>query len=70
MRDWRLAGFSLMTCFVALSVSASGTGGGGANGTTTTRDSLTGTTWTLLALADEDIDPALPAVTLRFDADG
>jgi heat shock protein HslJ len=59
-----------MTCFVALSVSASGTGGGGANGTTTTRDSLTGTTWTLLALADEDIDPALPAVTLRFDADG
>jgi heat shock protein HslJ len=68
MQDWRLAGFFVMTCFVALSVSASGTGGGGADGAT--GGSLTGTSWNLVALAGEDIDPALPAVTLRFDADG
>ena len=68
MHDWRLAGFFVMTCFVAFGVSASGTGGGGADGAS--RESLTGTSWNLVALAGEDIDPALPAVTLRFDADG
>jgi heat shock protein HslJ len=68
MQDWRLAGFFVMTCFVAFGVSASATGGGGANGST--GGSLTGTSWNLVALAGESIDPARPAVTLRFDADG
>jgi heat shock protein HslJ len=57
-----------MTCFVAFGVSASGAGGGSANGATS--ESLTGTSWTLVALAGEEIDPALPAVTLRLEADG
>ena len=68
MFDWRLAGFFVMSCFVVFGASASGTGGGGADGAT--GGSLTGTSWTLVALAGEDIDPALPAVTLRFGEDG
>jgi heat shock protein HslJ len=68
MHDWRLAGFFVMSCFVVFGASASGTGGGGADDTT--RDSLTGTSWNLVMLAGEDIDPALPAVTLRFEAEG
>ena len=57
MHDRSLVGFFLMTCFVAFGVNASVTGGGGADGTT--RDSLTGTSWNLVALTGEDIDPAL-----------
>jgi heat shock protein HslJ len=68
MQDWRLAGFFVMTCFVAYGVSASDTGGGGVDGAT--GGLLSGTSWNLVALAGEDIDPALPTVTLRFDADG
>jgi len=41
MPDWRSAGFFVMTCFVAIGVSASGTGGGSAHGATD--ESLTGT---------------------------
>jgi heat shock protein HslJ len=67
MHDWSLAGLFLMTCFVAFGVNASVTGGGGADGTT--RDALAGTSWNLVALTGEDIDPALPTVTLRFNAD-
>ena len=67
MHDWRLAGFFVMSCFVVYGASASGTGGGAHD---TTRDSLTGTTWNLVMLAGEDIDPALPTVTLRFEAEG
>ena len=68
MHDWSLVGFFLMTCFVAFGVNASVTGGGGAEGTT--RDALDDTSWNLVALMGEDIDPALPTVTVRFDADG
>jgi len=68
MQDWRLAGFFVMTCFVALNVSALGTGERGTDGATS--GSLSGTTWNLVALAGEGVDPTLPAVTLRFDADG
>ncbi|MGB5278048.1 MAG: META domain-containing protein [Gammaproteobacteria bacterium] len=68
MYDWSLAGLFLMTCFVAFGVNASVTGGGGADGAT--RDALTGTSWNLVALMGEDIDPALPTVTLHFDVDG
>ncbi len=68
MHGWLLAGLFVTGCFVVAGVSALGTGGGGANGTT--RDSLIGTTWTLVALWGEDVDPALPVVTLRFNADG
>ncbi|MGB5728247.1 MAG: META domain-containing protein [Thiogranum sp.] len=68
MNDWRLAGFFVMSCFIAFGVSASGTGGGSANGAAS--GSLTATSWNLVALAGEEIDPAQPAVTLRFEADG
>jgi len=64
----RLARFFLMTWFVAFAVSASGSGGGSAHGAT--GDSLAGTSWNLVALAGDDIDPALPTPTLRFEADG
>ena len=68
MHDWRLTGFFVMSCFIAFGVSASGTGGDGADGATS--GSLTATSWNLVALAGEKIDPAQPAVTLRFEADG
>jgi heat shock protein HslJ len=68
MFDWRLAGFFVMSCFVVFGASASGTGGGGAHDTT--RDSITGTSWNLVTLAGEAIDPELPAVTLRFEVEG
>ena len=68
MYYWSLAGFFLMACFFAFGTSASVTGGGGANGAS--RDPLTGTSWNLVALMGEDIDLALPTVSLRFDADG
>ena len=68
MHDWRLAGFFIMASFVASGVSVSGTGGDGADGAS--RDSLTGTSWNLVTLGDEDIDPELPAVTLRFEVEG
>jgi len=64
----RLARFFLMTFFVAVGAGASGPDGGSANATTS--DSLAGTSWNLVALAGGEIDPALPAVTLRFEADG
>lgn len=68
MHDWRLAGFFVIGCFFVFGVSASGSGGGGDNGMT--RNSLVGKTWTLVALEGEGVDPALPAVTLRFGSDG
>ena len=68
MHDWSLAGFFLMTCFIAFGVNASVTGGGGAEGAT--RDALDDTSWNLVVLMGEDIDSALPTVTLRFGADG
>lgn len=68
MHDWSLVGFFLLTCFIAFGVNASVTGAGGANGTT--RDVLDDTSWNLVALMGEDIDAALPTVTVRFDVDG
>jgi len=68
MHDWRLAGFFVMTCFVAFGVSASGTGGGSANGATS--ESLTGTGWALVrdSTAVSTSGPDAES-TIRFDLD-
>ncbi len=64
----RLENFFFAACLLVSGLSASDTAGGGANGAP--RDPLSGKHWTLVALEGEGIDPALPAVTLSFNADG
>ena len=64
----RLESFFIAACLLVSGVSASDTAGGGANGAP--RDPLSGKHWTLVALEGEGVDPALPAVTLSFNADG
>lgn len=55
-------------CLLVFGISASDSAAGGANGAP--GDPLSGKHWTLVALEGEGIDPALPAVTLSFHADG
>jgi heat shock protein HslJ len=64
MREWRLLGILLVTSFVAM-----GAGASGRDADSSSSESLTGTTWTLVAVGGREIDPSLPAVTLRFEAD-
>ena len=65
----RLAGLFLLGMIAAAVAGASGTSGGNGTGGATD-DSFTGTAWNLVALAGEEVDPALPVVTLRFETDG
>ena len=60
--------FFVMACLLVSGVNASDTAGRGADDAL--RDPLSGTHWTLVALEGRGIDPALPAVTLSFHADG
>ena len=62
----RIAGLLLLGCMVAPAINATDSEGkaGGS-----TAHSLAGTDWNLANLAGDETDPALPAVTLRFEAD-
>jgi heat shock protein HslJ len=68
MRGWLVAALFVTGCLVVAGAGASGTAGGGAENTT--RNALIGPTWTLVGLWGEGVDPALPAVALRFNPDG